>query len=103
VNAMRALAIRAKAGLVMPEEIDESSLRSFLTTGDLPDPDLIIRTGGEKRLSDFLLFESAYAELFFTETYWPDFTEATLDEALAAYARRQRRYGKTESPAAAAG
>jgi undecaprenyl diphosphate synthase len=100
VNAMRALAIRAKAGLVMPEEIDESSLRTFLTTGELPDPDLIIRTGGEKRLSDFLLFESAYAELFFTETYWPDFTEATLDEALAAYARRQRRYGKTESQAA---
>jgi undecaprenyl diphosphate synthase len=101
VNAMRALAIRARAGLVMPEEIDESSLRSFLTTGELPDPDLIIRTGGEKRLSDFLLFESAYAELFFTETYWPDFTEATLDEALAAYARRQRRYGKAESQAAA--
>jgi undecaprenyl diphosphate synthase len=95
VNAIRALAIRARAGMVMPEEIDESSLRSFLTTSTLPDPDLIIRTGGERRLSDFLLFESAYAELFFTETYWPDFTEATLDEALAAYARRQRRYGKT--------
>lgn len=95
VNAMRALAIRARAGMVMPEEIDEQSLRSFLTTSELPDPDLVIRTGGEKRLSDFLLFEAAYAELFFTETYWPDFTEATLDEALATYARRQRRYGKT--------
>jgi undecaprenyl diphosphate synthase len=95
VNAMRALAIRARAGMVMPEEIDEISVRNFLTTSDLPDPDLIIRTGGEKRLSDFLLFESAYAELFFTETYWPDFTEATLDEALAAFARRQRRYGRT--------
>jgi undecaprenyl diphosphate synthase len=103
VNAMRALAIRARAGLVMPEEIDELSLRSFLTTTDLPDPDLIIRTGGEKRLSDFLLFESAYAELFFTETYWPDFTEATLDEALAAFARRQRRYGRTGSQVAASG
>ena len=102
VNAMRALAIRAKAGMVMPEEIDEDSLRSFLTTGELPDPDLIIRTGGEKRLSDFLLFESAYAELFFTETYWPDFTEATLDDALSAYARRQRRYGKAAEEAAAA-
>ena len=91
VNAMRALAVRARAGLVIPEEIDEGSLRSFLTTSELPDPDLIIRTGGEKRLSDFLLFESAYAELFFTETFWPDFSEATLDEALGVYARRQRR------------
>src|SRR4029078_8538894 len=90
VNAVRALAGRAQAGLVMPEEINETSLRSFLTTSELPDPDLIIRTGGEKRLSDFLLFESAYAELFFTETLWPDFTEATLDEAVRVYGRRQR-------------
>ena len=105
VNAIRALAIRARAGLVMPEEIDETSLRSYLTTCDLPDPDLVIRTGGERRLSDFLLFESAYAELFFTETFWPDFTEETLDEALSAYARRQRRFGKTggQVVAAAAG
>jgi undecaprenyl diphosphate synthase len=101
VNAVRALAIQARAGLVMPEEIDEVSLRRTLTTGDLPDPDLIIRTGGERRLSDFLLFESAYAELFFTETYWPDFTEATFDEALSAYARRQRRYGRTGRQVAA--
>jgi undecaprenyl diphosphate synthase len=100
VNAIRALAIRARAGMVMPEEIDETSLRSFLTTSALPDPDLIIRTGGERRLSDFLLFESAYAELFFTETYWPDFTEATLDDALAAFARRQRRYGRTSNQVA---
>jgi undecaprenyl diphosphate synthase len=103
VNAMRALAVRARAGMVIPEEIDEGSLRSFLTTSELPDPDLVIRTGGEKRLSDFLLFESAYAELFFTETYWPDFSEATLDEALAVYARRQRRYGRTGGQVAAAG
>jgi undecaprenyl diphosphate synthase len=102
VNAIRALAVRARAGLVIPEEIDEISLRSFLTTCDLPDPDLIIRTGGEKRLSDFLLFEAAYAELFFTETFWPEFSEATLDEALAAYARRQRRYGRTGGQVVAA-
>jgi undecaprenyl diphosphate synthase len=95
VNAMRALAVRARAGLVIPEEITEASLRSYLTTSEIPDPDLIIRTGGEKRLSDFLLFEAAYAELFFSETLWPDFTEATLDEALVAYGRRQRRYGRT--------
>lgn len=102
VNAIRALAIRARAGLVMPEEIDEAQIRSFLTTSEIPDPDLVIRTGGERRLSDFLLFESAYAELFFTETYWPDFDEATLDEALSAYARRQRRYGRTGAQIVAA-
>lgn len=96
VSAMRALAVRAAAGLIIPEEIDEASIRSFLATSAMPDPDLVIRTGGEQRLSDFLLFESAYAELFFSETLWPDFDEATLGAALAAYARRQRRYGRTE-------
>lgn len=95
VNAMRAIAVRARAGMVIPEEITEASLRSYLTTSAMPDPDLIVRTGGEKRLSDFLLFEAAYAELFFTETLWPDFTEATLDEAIVAFGRRQRRYGRT--------
>jgi undecaprenyl diphosphate synthase len=93
VNAMRAMAVRARAGLVIPEEIDETSLRSWLTTSALPDPDLVIRTGGERRLSDFLLFESAYAELFFTQTLWPDFSDQTLQEALDAYGRRERRYG----------
>jgi undecaprenyl diphosphate synthase len=95
VNAVRALAVRARTGQVIPEEITEASLRSYLTTSEIPDPDLIIRTGGERRLSDFLLFEAAYAELFFTDALWPDFTEATLDEALAVYGRRQRRYGRT--------
>jgi undecaprenyl diphosphate synthase len=95
VNAMRALAVRARAGLVVPEDIDEGSIRRFLTTSDLPDPDLLIRTGGEKRLSDFLLYECAYAELFFTETLWPDFTESVLDEAIAVFGRRERRYGRT--------
>jgi undecaprenyl diphosphate synthase len=95
VNAVRALAVRARTGQVIPEEITEASLRSFLTTSEMPDPDLIIRTGGERRLSDFLLFEAAYAELFFADALWPDFTEATLDEALAVYGRRQRRYGRT--------
>lgn len=102
VNAIRALAVRAQAGVLLPEEIDEASLRGFLTTSELPDPDLVVRTGGERRLSDFLLFESAYAELFFTETYWPDFTLATLDEALHVFARRQRRFGKTGSQVVAA-
>jgi undecaprenyl diphosphate synthase len=95
VSAIRQIAIRARAGLVIPEEVNETSLRAYLSTGKLPDPDLVIRTGGERRLSDFLLFECAYAELFFTETLWPDFTEETLDEAIAAFCRRQRRFGKT--------
>ena len=94
VHAVRALAARVRAGDVLPEEIDEGSLRRLLTTSSLPDPDLVIRTGGERRLSDFLLFESAYAELYFTDILWPDFTEATLDDALHVYARRERRYGR---------
>lgn len=102
VNAVRALAVRARTGQVIPEEITEASLRSYMTTSDIPDPDLIIRTGGERRLSDFLLFEAAYAELFFTDTLWPDFTEATLEEALATYGRRQRRYGRTAEQVRAA-
>lgn len=95
VSAIRQIAIRARAGLLIPEEITERSFRGYMSTSDMPDPDLVIRTGGERRLSDFLLFECAYAELFFTETLWPDFTEATVDEAIGAYSRRQRRYGKT--------
>ena len=95
VSAIRQIAIRARAGLVIPEEVNEESIRGYLSTGNLPDPDLVIRTGGERRLSDFLLFECAYAELFFTETLWPDFTEATLDEAIEVFSRRQRRFGKT--------
>lgn len=95
VAAMRAVAAQARAGLLLPEDIDPQSMRRFLSTGDLPDADLLIRTGGEQRLSDFLPFEAAFAELFFTETLWPEFSEATLDEALAFYARRQRRFGRT--------
>jgi undecaprenyl diphosphate synthase len=95
VSAMRAVAAQARAGLLLPEDIDAQSLRRFLSTSELPDADLVIRTGGEQRLSDFLPFEAAFAELFFTETLWPDFTEETLDEALAFYNRRQRRFGRT--------
>ncbi len=95
VSAMRAVAAQARAGLLLPEDIDAQSLRRFLSTSELPDADLVIRTGGEQRLSDFLPFEAAFAELFFTDTLWPDFTEATLDEALAFYGRRQRRFGRT--------
>lgn len=95
VSAMRAVAAQARAGLLLPEEIDARSLRRFLSTNELPDADLVIRTGGEQRLSDFMPFEAAFAELFFTETLWPDFAEPTLDEAIAFYGRRQRRFGRT--------
>jgi undecaprenyl diphosphate synthase len=102
VSAARAIAARARAGVLLPEEIDERALRSHLTTAGLPDPDLVIRTGGEKRLSEFLLFEVANAELFFSDRMWPDFDEALLDEAIAVYARRQRRYGRTAAQVAQA-
>lgn len=95
VSAIRSLVARARTGEVIPEDIDEVSLRNYLTTTGLPDPDLVIRTGGEKRLSDFLLYECAYAELFFSEALWPDFNETILDEAIGVFGRRQRRYGRT--------
>ncbi|MBK8259051.1 MAG: di-trans,poly-cis-decaprenylcistransferase [Polyangiaceae bacterium] len=101
IGAMRAIAVRARAGLLIPEEIDETSVREFLSTSAMPDADLIIRTGGDRRLSDFLLFEAAYAELFFTEVLWPDFNAETLDLALGAYGRRRLRSRRTQALAAA--
>jgi undecaprenyl diphosphate synthase len=95
VDAARALAIRVSAGLVLPEEIDESTFRRHMNTASLPDVDLLIRTGGETRVSDFLLFESAYAELAFLSIMWPDFRPATLVEALELYAAKERRFGMT--------
>jgi undecaprenyl diphosphate synthase len=95
VAAVRAIAAHAQAGMLLPEEIDEDAIRRFLTTSDTPDPDLVIRTGGEKRLSDFLLFECAMSELFFSDVMWPEFDERVLDEAIAAFSRRQRRFGRT--------
>ncbi|MBI4952469.1 MAG: di-trans,poly-cis-decaprenylcistransferase [Myxococcales bacterium] len=102
VSAVRAIAAHAQAGLLLPEEIDEQALRRFMTTSQMPDPDLVIRTGGEKRLSDFLLFEGANAELYFCDAMWPDFDAARLDEALDVYARRERRFGRTAEQVAAA-
>lgn len=95
VDAARALAVRARAGLVLPEDIDEDFLQSHMTTHGLPDVDLMIRTGGETRVSDFLLFESAYAELVFLPIMWPDFKPETLLDALAIYAAKERRFGLT--------
>ena len=78
---------------VPPEAVDEQRIASYLYTADLPDPDLIVRTGGEMRLSNFLLWQAAYAEFYATPTYWPDFGAAEIDRALHAYTARERRYG----------
>ena len=95
VEAARTLAIKARAGLVLPEEIDERSLSLHMTTHSLPHVDLLIRTGGETRVSDFLLFESAYAELLFLPIMWPDFRPQTLLDAIEHYGQKERRFGLT--------
>ena len=94
-RASQRLACEAAAGRLRPEEITEELISSYLDTAEYPDPDLVIRTGGEERISNYLLWQSAYSELYFSETYWPDFGQEALDEALAAYASRERRFGKT--------
>lgn len=93
INAARQLAAKAARGQLKPQEIDESFFSAHLSTADLPAPDFIIRTGGEERLSNFLLWEAAYAELYFTPVFWPDFNEEELDKALESYAKRERRFG----------
>ncbi|WP_455250600.1 isoprenyl transferase [Porphyromonas sp.] len=94
-RASQRLAAEAAADRLRPEEITEELISSYLDTAEYPDPDLVIRTGGEERISNYLLWQSAYSELYFSETYWPDFGQEALDEALAAYASRERRFGKT--------
>ncbi len=91
--AARQLAEEAKAGTLDPRTIDEATLAARLQTAGLPDPDLVIRTAGEKRLSNFLLWQLSYAEFWFTDLCWPDFDRETLHGALAEFARRQRRFG----------
>jgi undecaprenyl diphosphate synthase len=92
-DAVCALVGEVRAGIRDVDSIDERAIGSKLYTAGLPDPDLIIRTGGELRLSNFLLFQAAYAEFWSTRTYWPDFDEAELRAALADFSSRQRRYG----------
>ena len=99
---------RAIEAGVKSDELDESRLSQFMAMSYAPDPDLFIRTGGEVRVSNFLLWQVAYSELFFTDRLWPEFSETDLDEALAAYARRDRRFGalnteSTDQSTAAAG
>jgi undecaprenyl diphosphate synthase len=95
VRAARELAADAAAGRLDPAAIDEAKLASALQTKGYPSVDLLIRTGGEKRVSNFLLWDIAYAELYFSDVLWPDFTSAELRKAFEFYARRQRRFGRT--------
>lgn len=94
VDAARALAKRVQNGEIRPDEIDEKAFSSALYLPDVPDPDLVIRTSGEKRISNFLLWQSAYSEYVFTNTLWPDFCERDFQAALDEYAARHRRFGK---------
>ncbi len=93
VLAAQSLAKQVAEGKMQPEEIDEQTLSSALMTSEMPDPDLIIRTSGECRLSNFLLWQASYAEMYFPEVLWPDFDEEAFDRAVEAYASRERRYG----------
>ena len=96
-KAARTIAAKVKAGTMDEADITENSISEHLETAFMPDPDLLIRTGGELRISNYLLWQIAYSELYFCETYWPDFGEAELQTAVASFQKRQRRFGKTEA------
>lgn len=95
IKAMQKMAKLVKSGEVSEEEINEDTISALLYTHTIPDPDLLIRTAGEHRLSNFLLWQSAYTELYFTPVLWPDFTPSHLHEAIVEYSNRERRYGTT--------
>lgn len=94
-RAARMLAEKVHSGAIVPDDITEETLEAYLATNFMPDPDLLIRTGGELRISNYLLWQCAYSEFYFTDQYWPDFDEESLRMAIADYQQRQRRYGKT--------
>lgn len=94
-RAARLMAEEARAGRLDPSAIDESTVSKFLTTANIPDPDLLIRTGGDKRVSNFLLWQIAYSELCVTDTYWPDYSADDFYRAIIDYQRRERRFGLT--------
>jgi undecaprenyl diphosphate synthase len=102
VDAVQAIAKKVRRRELVPEEIDESTIAAHLYTGTLPDPDLLIRTSGEMRISNFLLWQLAYTEIYVTDVLWPDFRRPQLQAALEAYARRERRYGLTGAQATGA-
>jgi len=94
-NALKKICAKVKNNIIPIEKIDQSTINEHLYTENLPDVDLLIRTSGEKRISNFLLWKIAYAELYFSEVLWPDFNEKNLHEALLNYQNRERRFGKT--------
>ena len=98
-EAVRSIACRVAEGTLQPEQIDQDLFSRSLWTADIPDPDILVRTSGEERISNFLLWQLAYTELFFVPEYWPDFDEQVLHRVIDEYARRERRYGLTAAPA----
>ena len=96
VNAVKNIAMDVKHGKLQPEDISQDTLQSYLSTSEFPDPELMIRTSGEYRISNFLLYQLAYAELYFTSTRWPDFRKEHLYEAIIDFQNRRRRFGKTD-------
>lgn len=95
VNACRSILQQAERDDIQLEDIDEALFASYMALSDIPEPDLFIRTGGEQRISNFLIWQLAYTELYFTDLLWPDFSDESFDEAIAWYQGRQRRFGKT--------
>ena len=94
-EATRQIANEVKAGTLNPADINEDTIAQHMATAFMPDPDLLIRTGGEERISNYLLWQIAYSELYFCDTFWPDFSDEELQRAIANYQQRQRRFGKT--------
>ncbi len=97
VDAVKKIASDVKDAKLSPDEIDQDTLQQYLSTSQFPDPELMIRTSGEYRISNFLLYQLAYAELYFTHTRWPDFRKENLYEAIIDYQKRERRFGKTSA------
>jgi undecaprenyl diphosphate synthase len=95
INTVKQISVKVKNNIISPELIDESVINEHLYTQNLPDVDLLIRTSGEQRISNFLLWQIAYAEFYFTKIFWPDFTKEYLYQAIVNYQKRERRFGKT--------
>ncbi len=98
-QAMQKIATQVQQGLLKPDSITEEVIAQNLNMADVPDPDLIIRTSGEQRISNFLLWQGAYSEYYFTDVHWPDFDQAVLEQAITSYQKRERRFGKIPAQA----
>ncbi len=97
VHAVKSIATQCCLGNILPDDINEGTISSMLYTASMPDPDLFIRPGGEYRISNYLIWQSAYAEMYFTDVLWPDFTDKVIDEAIKSYSQRDRRFGGRNS------